>query len=164
MRSVRFFLLPVWLCIACCNYFFPNLLCIGIAPFGLIEMPSLSCVKAASWKHKNLLVACAIISSLGGLHCATTSQVWEGQTQHNLALSVGLHVLCVEPIFYQLLHLGCTGPTFPYPRAMVRTIIFGKMRIIPPFQRQRRGVGSWAARDTLQKTRLGSYVDIGTPQ
>ena len=68
----------------------------------------------------------AIISSLGGLHCATTSQVWEGQTQHNLALSVGLYVLCVEPIFYQLLRLGCTGPTFPYPRAMVRTIIFGK--------------------------------------
>ena len=69
---------------------------------------------------------------------------------------VGLHVLSVELVFYQLLRLGCRGPTFPYPRAMVWTIIFEKMRLIPPFQRQRRGVGSWAARDALQKTRWAS--------
>ena len=90
------------------------------------------------------------------MHCATTSQVWEAKTQHNLAPDVGLHVLSVEPVFYQLLRLGCTGPTFPYSRAMVSDNHFRKnVHNSPLSEATKRCWKLRCQRQTLQKTSIG---------
>ena len=103
-----------------------------------------------------------------GSHYATTNKVWEAPTQHNLAPSLGLHVLSVER-FLQTAASGLRRPslsisTYHGVLDKLWTAIFENIPIIPPLQRLQRGVRSWTARDTLQKARLGARMGLGTPK
>ena len=126
MISYRAFLLPVWLCIACCNYFFPNLLCIGMATLGLIEMPSLSCVKGCRLKTEGPSSCLSAIFSLccnyffpGGLALCNHEQNLGGPNAAQFGAKLGFtHFVC-RAVFYKLLRLGCTSLAFPSSLAMM---------------------------------------------
>ena len=91
-----------------------------------------------------------------------------GPNTAQFGAELGLTRFVCGAVFHKLLRLGCAGPAFPYPLAMVLQTSsgqqFSEKARNSPFQRQRRGVGSWAARDALQKARLGSHMGVGTPK